>query len=411
MKNTPQSQTLRCRVTRREFLGASAATAVAFAASGISFAESLPANPEKFVAQTDRARILKAAKKYLAEKPVTITSATSPRSSGGPHDYFSEGDYWWPDPKNPDGPYIQRDGYSNPDNFNTHRLALIRLGIQAPALAAAWVVTKDRRYADHCAAHLRAWFVDERTRMNPNLQYAQAIHGRFTGRGTGIIDTVHLAEVVRGAAVLAHAGALKPADADALRKWFADYLEWMNTSPNGIQERDAKNNHGTCWLVQAGEFARFTGNASRMAEYRERYKTILAPQQIAEDGSFPEEKRRTKPYGYCLFNLDAMAMALQILSTPEENLFAWHLADGRGYDRAIAYMYPFIADKSKWPMKPDVEYFQYWPVRHPSLLFSGLALRREEYIALWKRLDPDPTVPEIVRNFPYRQPLLWLAPS
>jgi hypothetical protein len=395
--------------TRRKFLGGAAATAAALATSRFAFGETVILDPEKFVAHIDHARILKSARQYLKEAPVTITSASSPRSTGGPHDYFSEGDYWWPDPANPGGPYIQRDGFSNPDNFNTHRLALIRLSLQAPALAAAWVLTNDRRYSGHCAAHLRAWFVDERTRMNPNLQYAQAIHGRFTGRGTGIIDTVHLVEVVRGAAVLARAGALKPADVGAIRKWFADYLEWMNTSPNGIQERDAKNNHGTCWLVQAGEFARFTSNSARLAEYRNRFKTILAPHQIADNGSFPEELRRTKPYGYCLFNLDAMAMACQVLSEPNDNLFTWHTADGRGFDRAMAYMVPFIADKSKWPMKPDVEYFQYWPVRQPSLLFAGLAFQRQNYIDLWRRLDPDPTVPEIIRNFPYRQPLLWLT--
>ena len=396
--------------TRREFLGATAATAAAMAWHGIAFGYSLPANPEKFVADIDRARIVKAAKQYLTEKPITVTAASSPRSTGGPHDYFSEGDYWWPDPNNPGGPYIQRDGFSNPDNFNDHRLALIRLSIQVPALAAAWVLTHDRRYSEHALTHLRAWFVDERTRMNPNLQYAQAIHGRFTGRGTGIIDTVHLAEVVRAAAVLANRGAIKPADDKPLRQWFAEYLEWMNTSENGKQERDAKNNHGTCWLVQAGEFARYTGNDKRLAEYRERFKTILAPHQIAENGSFPEELRRTKPYGYCIFNLDAMAMVCQILSTPDDNLFTWTLPDGRGYGKAIAYMYPFLADKAKWPVKPDVEYWQYWPVRQPSLLFAGLALKRPEYVELWKRLDPDPTVPEIIRNNPYRQPLLWLVP-
>ena len=398
-------------LTRRDFLGGAAAVAIALATKRFAHGAELPSDPRTFVATIDGSRILKAAKQYLKEAPVTVTSTTSPRSTGGRHDYYSEGDYWWPDPANPGGPYIQRDGFSNPDNSNTHRLALIRLSLQAPALAAAWVLTKDRRYSDHCAAHLRAWFVDERTRMNPNLQYAQAIHGRFTGRGTGIIDTVHLVEVVRGAAVLAHAGALKATDVDAIRRWFADYLEWMNTSPNGIQERDAKNNHGTCWLVQAGEFARFTGNTIRLGEYRDRFKTILAPHQIAADGSFPEELRRTKPYGYCLFNLDAMTMACQILSEPDNNLFTWHTLDGRGLDRAMAYMVPFIADKSKWPMKPDVEYFQYWPVRHPSLLFAGLALKHADYIDLWRRLDPDPTVPEIIRNFPYRQPLLWLAPA
>src|ERR1051326_4351536 len=149
------------------------------------------------VAAIDRPRIIKAANQYLFEKPITITAASSSRSAGGLHDFFSEGDYWWPDPANPNGPYIQRDGMTNPENFVEHRRALIRLSVQVPALVAAWKLTKDKRYATKAVDHLRAWFIDERTRMNPNLQYAQAIHGITTGRGIGIIDTIHLVEVAR----------------------------------------------------------------------------------------------------------------------------------------------------------------------------------------------------------------------
>ena len=74
---------------------------------------------------------------------------------------------------------------------------MVRLSLQVPALAAAWRITRDTRYADHAARHLRAWFVDAATRMNPHLLYSQAIHGRVTGRGVGVIDTVHLVEVAR----------------------------------------------------------------------------------------------------------------------------------------------------------------------------------------------------------------------
>src|SRR5450432_1875442 len=126
------------------------------------------------LAAIERPRVLKAANKYLGEAPVTVTAAGSPRSAGGKHDFFSEGDYWWPDPQNPDGPYIQRDGMSNPDNFVEHRRAMIRLSLIVPALAAAHKITGEPKYRDHAARHLRAWFIDEPTRMNPNLQYAQA---------------------------------------------------------------------------------------------------------------------------------------------------------------------------------------------------------------------------------------------
>ena len=151
---------------RREFLAASLAVPVARAA------------PKFNLAAIERPRVMKAAAGYLDAAPITVTAASSPRSAGGPHDFFSEGDYWWPDPQHPDGPYIQRDGMSNPDNFVEHRRAMIRLSLIVPALAAAFKLTGGRQYAAAAARHLRAWFVDPATRMNPNLQYAQAIHGR-----------------------------------------------------------------------------------------------------------------------------------------------------------------------------------------------------------------------------------------
>src|SRR5947208_3481154 len=169
--------------------GLGACVAVALVAGGTVRGRG-GAGPGFDLAAFERARVLSAAQRYLAEGPVTVTASHSPRSAGGPHDFFSEGDYWWPDPKDPDGPYVQRDGMSNPDNFVDHRRALMRLSVQVPALAAAWKITKDSRYAAPATRHLRAWFIDARTRMNPNLQYAQAIKGRVPGRGTGIIHTI-----------------------------------------------------------------------------------------------------------------------------------------------------------------------------------------------------------------------------
>jgi len=292
------------------------------------------------VASIDRARILSAAKKYLRESPLTITASSSSRSAGGRHDFYSEADYAWPDPKKPSGPYITRDGMSNPDNFVGHREALMRLSIQFAALSAAWQITRDARYARHAAEHLRAWFLNETTRMNPNLQYAQAVRGRNTGRGIGIIDTIHLVEVARGAEVLGDSGALKSSEEDSIKKWFADYLDWMTTSKNGLEERETKNNHGTCWVMQVAEFARLAGNHDLTDYCRTRFKTVLLPNQMAADGSFPLELKRTKPYGYSLFNLDAMATVCQILSTPQDNLWTFELPDGRTVKKAMEFMVP-----------------------------------------------------------------------
>src|ERR1700752_1675735 len=361
------------------------------------------------VAQVDRARVLKAANQYLKEAPITITASSSTRSAGGPHDFFSEGDYWWPDPQNPDGPYIQRDGMTNPNNFVDHRRYLMRLSVQVPALVAAWKLTRDERYANHAVKHVKAWFVDQTTRMNPNLQYAQAIYGRTTGRGIGIIDTIHLVEVARAIEVLKDSKALNASDLGGIIQWFSDYLEWMTTSKNGIEEREAKNNHGTCWVMQVAAFADLVGNQELLIYCRNRFKTVLVPNQIAVDGSFPEELTRTKPYGYSLFNLDALSTICEILSTPRDSLWTFSLSDGRSVAKALAYMYPFIKDKRAWPLKPDVMYDSEWPMRQPGLLFGGKALGKSDYLELWQKLPADSTVDEVIRNFFIRQPVLWVS--
>jgi Alginate lyase len=359
------------------------------------------------IAAFDRQRILKAANQYLSEPPITITASHSPRSAGGMHDFFSEGDYWWPDPQNPTGPYLQRDGLTNPDNFVEHRRALMRLSVQVPALAAAYLITRDERYARHAGAHLRAWFLDPSTRMNPNLQYAQAIHGRFTGRGIGVIDTIHLVEVARAIEVLKDSRALSMTELGGITQWFADYLRWMTTSKNGLEEREAKNNHGTCWLMQVAAFAHLTANDQLLDYCRNRFKTVIVPNQIARDGSFPEELRRTKPYGYSLFNLEALTAICQILSTPADNLWTFE-TNGCGLRRAMDYMFPYLRDKQSWPLKPDVMYDREWPMRQSSLLFAGRALHRPDFVELWKTLPADSRVEEVIRNFFIRQPVLWV---
>jgi hypothetical protein len=269
-------------------------------------------------------------------------------------------------------------------------------------------LTKKRKYAEHAAGHLRAWFLNKDTLMNPNLQYAQAIHGRVTGRGTGIIDTMQLVDVFRGAAAIQPSGALTSTEEQGLRDWVDEYLKWLTTHKYGLAERDATNNHATCWVMQVAVFATYTGDVELQRYCKQRFKTVLLPNQLAANGSFPQELKRTKPYGYSLFNLEAMSGVCNVLSSAEDNLWAFQLPDGRGMAKAAAFMYPYIADKSKWPYPPDVMYFDDWPLRQQSLLFAGLALKKPEYLALWRSLSPKPKTKEAVRNYPIRQPVLWL---
>jgi beta-galactosidase len=361
------------------------------------------------VAAIDRDRILRAADEALAAAPLMITTSRAKLSEGGPNDFYSNGDYWWPDPSKPNGlPYVQRDGQSNPNNFNDHRMAMRKMRDAVAALGAAYKLTGDDRYAAKAVEFLRAFFLDSKTRMNPNLQFAQAVPGVSPGRATGIIDGLHLVEVPLAVEAMKNSAAFPPEVLAGLKDWFGDLARWMDTSKNGRAEASGKNNHAVAFFLQMAVFSQFAGDQARVEECRRQFKTVFVPRQMADNGGFPAELARTKPYGYSIFQLDNMAALCQALSRPDDNLWTFSLPDGRGLRKAMDFLYPFLADKSKWPAKPDVQAWNDWPSRQPSLLFAGLAMGNAEWAGLWKKLSPEISNDEVRRNIAITQPLLWL---
>jgi|TARA_A100001015_G_scaffold195521_1_gene218000 hypothetical protein len=352
-------------------------------------------------------RILNKAARYLKADPITVTANVCERSEGGPHDFYSEGDYWWPNPEDPTGPYVRRDGETNPENFIEHRESLIRFSDIMGTLVSAYALTADEKYAAHAVAHLKAWFVNPETRMNPSLLYGQAISGRHTGRSIGIIDTIHLVEVALGANRLEGSPSFSNEDRGAVKAWFRDYLDWISTHPYGLKEKQHPNNHGVCWSLQAAAFAQLVGDTEILAWIRKQFKEVYLAEMMDLEGGFPAELKRTKPYGYSLFVMDAMAGVAQIASVAGDNLWQFEMEDGRGMRLGMQFIAPYIADKDSWKLPPDVMYWEDWPVRQPCLLLAGYALAEPHYFSIWKGLEADPTVYEVLRNLPMRHPLLW----
>lgn len=352
-------------------------------------------------------QVIEIAKAMLEAKPVHITDEFPLLTSGGRNDYYSNGDYWWPNPGTEDGlPYICLDGQTNPENFTAHRNALRRMRFAVTHLAAAYRMTGDSCYADCAIRWLREFFLDEETRMLPHLRYAQAIPGVSAGRGIGIIDTLHLIDLPMAMTILRER--MDERVWEGLQQWFRDYLNWMNTHPNGIEEREWHNNHSVTWFAQAASFAGFTGDQEMLSFCRERYKKVLLPGQMAEDGSFPHELSRTKPYNYSCFVLDNMTAICLFASMPEEDLWEFSLADGRGLKKGLEFILPFLQDKSKWPYRPDQEHDEDWPVAMPFMLFAGLYFQDSEYLSLWESLEKYPGSEEVRRNISIRCPYLFL---
>lgn len=331
------------------------------------------------------------ARKALSQEPTSVvTKATTP-PSGDKHDYMSQAPYFWPDPAKPNGlPYIRRDGERNPEiNKITDHHTMDLMVAATSTLSLAYYLSGNEQYATKATELLRAWFLDPRTRMNPNLQYAQAIPGVNTGRGIGLIETRGLADVVDSIGMLAGSRAWTGADQRGLEDWYGKFLQWMMESKNGRDEAAAKNNHGTYYDVQATSFALFLGKRDLAKQILETAKQKRIALQIEPDGRQPLELVRTKAWGYSNGNLDGLLLLAQLGESVAVDLWNYQTKDGRGIRQALEYLYPFAIGEKKWTDQQLGE----WPpqILFPLLRRALLRYKDEKFRTMIAKIPkPDP---------------------
>lgn len=304
--------------------------------------------------------------------PWSVTEHRPEGMSIAPNDYYSEGPYWWPDPKNPGGPYVRRDGERNPGRFVHNHDDLGAMGTTLLALGMGAYFLREKRYAEHAGQILSTWFLDAKTRMNPNLEYGQAVRGHNTGRGTGIIDTVSLIYAVQGIALVEAVESLDRDVGAGLRRWFGDYLNWMRTSEKGRDEEKSGNNHATWWAAQAAAHALFTGDAVAQKAVWDLYRSYLVPHEIQKDGSCPREEARTQSLSYSTFNLDAFAVLCRQAQCAGVDLWHFRTAEGVGVQTAIDYLMPYVLEPAKWK-KQQITAFAPDRIVFPGLAAVGLS--------------------------------------
>lgn len=307
----------------------------------------------------------------LKAGPWSVTNHRPAGVQAGPNDYYSEGPYWWPDPKNPSGPYIRKDGERYPGRFMGNRNDLGNFCTAVLALGMGATLLRDKRCAEHAGLVLSVWCVDPKTRMNPNLEFGQAVRGINTGRSTGIIDTVSLIHVAQGVALLAGKDLLEARVVDGVERWFADYLHWMTTSPKGLEEKKSGNNHATWWTAQAAAYASLLGDAAAQRMAWEHYRNYLVPTEIEPNGSCPREEARTNSLSYSAMNLDAFSVLCRVAQSDGEDLWHYRTSRGIGVATAFDYVLPYVRHPETWK-KPQISRFNPESVVFPGLAGVGL---------------------------------------
>jgi hypothetical protein len=334
------------------------------------------------------AKIKSDADKTFETENYTIVNKQGVPPSGDKHDYMSQAPYFWPNPKTPNGlPYIRRDGERNPEikKFPDHE-NLDKMVDSVQKLALAYYFTGKEAYAAKAAQQLRVWFVEPATRMNPNMQFAQAVPGESTGRIYGVLESRGLTRVADSIGLLENSESFTKTDRNNLEKWFTQFLDWLTTSPNGRGEGETKNNHGTLYDVQVTSYALFLGKKDLAKRVLETARQKRIASQIEADGRQPLELERTKSWNYSTMNLEGLMWLAKLGETAGVDLWNYQTNDGRGIRRALEYLYPFAAGEKKW----QYQQIEGWEPQRlfPLMHFTARQYKDEKFKAMLAKIPP-----------------------
>ena len=292
------------------------------------------------------------AKSFLDAPDVVVTDKPA-KFVNDTRYYVSMGTYWWPDPKNPGGPYIRKDGIVNPETRDYDAPKLTMMMRRVKAFAVAFYLTGDLAYKDAMLSQLRAWFLDPVTGMLPSFQYAQIHPGANgnIGNAAGLIDAYAFNDVLDAIRLVNSESSIDRKTMDGLKKWFGDFATWMMESYIGRAESYATNNHGIAYDVILANIAAFSGRKDVLARLTGDFRWMRLESQIMPDGSQPLELARTRSYHYVLYNLVHIVDWCLL----QESLGGKYYQENKEIiDSAFLWVEPYVGHPEAWKWEENL---------------------------------------------------------
>jgi hypothetical protein len=224
-------------------------------------------------------------------------------------------------------------------------------------LALANYYSGEKKYYNHAIQLIRVWFLDTATKMNPNMNFAQAIKGENVGRGAGLIDARHFIKVIEAIELMNREGAYPNEDLKNMQVWFADFLQWMQTSKNGKEEMKAKNNHGVWYDALSLSIALFNHQKEAANKIIANAQIRLA-NQMDDNNRFPLEMARTTSFHYSVFVIDAFLKIAKMAEYTGVDFWANTDNSKHTLKAAVDEMVPYLVQEKKWD-GPQIKPFDF----------------------------------------------------
>ena len=336
--------------------------------------------------------LISKAEKALSMGRLSVVDKSLTPPSQDKHDYISLGPYFWPNPKTKDGyPYIRRDGKVNPNALiDSDSPRLVRLANALETLALAYYYTNNTKYAQRAVEMIQIWFINDTTKMNPHLKYAQGIPGTVPGRALGILDGRHFVRILDSITLIENSNLLSSKDLEIIKQWVKDYQNWLLNGEYAYEESHRPNNHGTFYDYQVVGYALYLEQPKKAKELLTNAQYIRLGSHIGSKGQNFHELERTRPLHYSLFDLEAM-IGLALYSDHYDDVNFWTFTINQtSLKKAIDYVVKYKNNRDMWLVENENVNFMDLT---PTLLVAAQKYQTDEYnkeiLKLWRSKQDD----------------------
>jgi hypothetical protein len=343
--------------------------------------------------------LLKRANRSLNLGPWSVMDKPEVPPSGNMHDYMSLSPYWWPDPDKPDGlPYIRRDGIVNPEREKYDKRPFVHVHENSLILGLAYYFSEDEKYAKKASELLRIWFLDDATKMNPNMNYGQGVRGRKPGRGVGLIEMKNLLDIIDSIELIKKSKYWTEDDHNQMISWFKEYFYWLQTSEISKDEERHENNHGSWFDVQYAYIANYIGETDEAKKMLSAFHKRIDI-QVQPDGSQPHELERTRAFSYSLFNLRAHLLAAKLGKKLGIDILNYQSPQGASISKEIEFLIPYAIGKKEWPYKQINKWEKTYNDMYQVLKIAAHEYNDTYYLEIANKIRPNKDFASLVNLF------------
>lgn len=221
------------------------------------------------------------------------------------------------------------------------RFKLQKLFDSTTLFSLAYGITGNKLYANKAYNNIKSWFLDPKTKMNPNMDYCHFENDK----NTNLLDILGFYYLIDAIKIIINL--FTKDELFNLKLWFKQFLSWLNDSPLAEKESNKNNYHKTSILIVKFSIAFFISDMKELEKIKKLAHELIDI-QLDNKGYQIFEQKKDDTFHYYLYNLQLLIILIRLVyrvyPTDDNLIFNDKLK------KSIYYICQFIYKKWELPI-------------------------------------------------------------